>query len=181
MLWLVITMDQKWIPICCFKHDGSVHRMWDKCLVLEENEDFIVVGNIDNMVVEGDGRYWHAKDPAITVFFKDEWYNVICMLRHTGIHYYCNIASPYIMENDTIYYVDYDLDVGKRPDGLIKILDEGEYALHKQQMHYSNELDIILKEALYKVIKKVENKEFPFNDDMILKYAEKLLEETSLN
>lgn len=175
----MIIMDQKWIPVCCYKHDGSVHRMWDKSLVLEETEDYIVLGNINNTVIEGDCRYWQAKDPAITFFFKDEWYNVICMLRHTGIHYYCNIASPYLMFNDTIYYVDYDLDVGKRPDGLIKILDEGEYANHRQKMHYSDKLDLILKDALYKVIKKIENEEFPFNDKKILEYAEELLSLTS--
>lgn len=168
-------MNQKLIPVCCFKHDGSVHRMWDKSIVLEETDDYIVVGNINNTVIEGDGRYWNAKDPAITFFFKNEWFNVICMLRHSGIHYYSNIASPYVIINDVIYYVDYDLDVGKRPDGLIKILDEGEYAHHKEKMHYGEKLDYILKEALYKVVKKIQNNEFPFNDDVVLHYAEKLL------
>ena len=28
----------RWLAIQCFKHDGAVHRTWDRGLVLENNE-----------------------------------------------------------------------------------------------------------------------------------------------
>lgn len=155
------------IPICCFKHNGEVHRVWDDAVVLEHSEKYLVVGSETASVLEGDGRYWRAKEPAITIFFEHEWFNVICMLRQNGIHYYCNIASPYMLQENTITYIDYDLDVGFNPLGQIKILDEVEYERHKKEMHYSMELDYLLKEALYKVLSLINKKEFPFNDDFI--------------
>lgn len=155
------------IPICCFKHNGEVHRVWDDAVVLEHTEDYLVVGSETACVLEGDGRFWRAKEPAITVFFTKAWFNVICMLRTNGIHYYCNIASPYILQENTVTYIDYDLDVGYNPQGQIKILDEVEYERHKREMKYSTELDFLLKDALYKVIKLCKDKKFPFKDQFV--------------
>ena len=152
------------MPICCFKHNGEVHRVWDEAIVLEENDEYIVVGSECANVLEGDGRFWRAKEPAITIFFKKKWYNVICMLRTAGIHYYCNIASPYELQDNVITYIDYDLDVGLNAQGQIKILDEIEYNRHKKEYNYSLELDYLLKKALYEVLKLCKEKEFPFND-----------------
>lgn len=158
------------IPICCFKHNGEVHRIWDEAVVLEANDDYIVVGSETANVLEGDGRFWRAKEPAITIFFAKKWFNVICMLRSTGVHYYCNIASPYILQDDTITYIDYDLDVGLNALGQIKILDELEYNRHKEEMKYSDELDYLLKKALYEVLNLCKEKKFPFVDQDIEEY-----------
>jgi uncharacterized protein len=49
------------------------------------------------------------------------------MLKDTGINYYCNIASPFIMEQKTIKYIDYDLDIKVFADGSYKILDLKEF------------------------------------------------------
>ena len=29
----------RWLGIQCFKHNGSLHRCWDRALVLENNAD----------------------------------------------------------------------------------------------------------------------------------------------
>lgn len=165
----------KWVPICCFKHDGSVHRIWDKTLVLEHTDGLLVVGNDSASVLESDGRTWQVREPAITFFFKDRWYNIICMFRQDGIHYYINIASPYIIEENNIIYIDYDLDVGIKPNQALRVLDEAEYARHRQQMGYSDQLDLILKEALYDVIKKSDKHEFPFTAEYVQKYYEEFM------
>ena len=162
------------VPICCFKHNGEVHRVWDEATVLEENEEYIVVGSECASVLEGDGRFWRAKEPAITVFYKKKWFNVICMLRSTGIHYYCNIASPYEIQDNIITYIDYDLDVGLNSAGQIKILDEIEYNRHKKELNYSLELDYLLKKALYEVLHLCKEKEFPFADKKIEEFYELL-------
>lgn len=166
----------KWVPICCFKHNGSFHRLWDKSMVLDDNDEFLVVANETANVIENDGRCWQAKDPAVTFFFKHEWYNVICMLRHNGIHYYCNIASPYMVERDTILYVDYDLDIGMNNDSMIKILDELEYIKHANDMNYGPDLDLILKKSLYNVGVMCMDHKFPFDDNLVNKYYQKFLE-----
>ena len=32
----------KWIRVMCFKHDGSLHRIWDKAALIYEDEEKII-------------------------------------------------------------------------------------------------------------------------------------------
>ena len=129
------------VLIHCYKHDGNIHRSWDEAVLLKKNDDYIVFGNNKTIVTESDGRTWRTKEPAIMYFFKDKWFNIIAQIKKDGIYYYCNIASPYIIEENTIKYIDYDLDLRIFPSGDYKILDKGEYKYHKRIMNYSDELD----------------------------------------
>ena len=86
-------------------------------------------------------------------FFKDKWYNIIAQLKKDGIYYYCNIASPYIIEEGTVKYIDYDLDLRVFPSGEYKVLDKLEYNYHKKTLNYSDELDRIIRNALTELIK----------------------------
>ena len=115
-----------WLAIQCYKHDGSLHRCWDRGLVLANNDDYIVIATKKAKVMENNGRRWFTKEPAVTIFSKKEWWNVICMLKEDGICYYCNIASPALINNKMIKYIDYDLDAKLFPNGDIRILDEKE-------------------------------------------------------
>ena len=33
------------------------------------------------------------------------------MIRDNGISYYCNLASPFVLDKEALKYIDYDLDV----------------------------------------------------------------------
>lgn len=97
---------QKEIIIVSFKHNGKVHRSWHQTTLIEENEDCFVVASMHSLVVESDGRRWLANEPAVSIFFKKEWFNVVAMLRDDGIYYYVNIASPSVMDDGMIKYID---------------------------------------------------------------------------
>lgn len=139
--------------IQCYKHNGHVHRSWDEAILLDEKEDYIVLGNYKTQVVRAEGIAWRTKEPAIMYFFKDKWYNIIAQLKKDGIYYYCNIASPYIIEEGTVKYIDYDLDLRVFPSGEYKVLDKLEYNYHKKTLNYSDELDRIIRNALTELIK----------------------------
>ena len=109
-------------------------------------------------------------------FYKDRWFNIIEQLKDYGIYFYCNIATPYIIDEKVIKYIDYDLDLRVFPNGSFKILDRMEYRYHKKQMHYSSRLDFILKYELGSLIERVRIKKDPFNKKAIEKYYEKYLE-----
>lgn len=157
------------VIVCSFKKDGSFHRLWENTIVVEQTENYIIVGNSKATVTESDGRFWEAREPAITIFFKDAWYNVIAMIRQTGIHYYVNIASPYIIQENNITYIDFDLDVAMNPANQIKILDEGEYLRHQELMNYSKELDLQIKRSLNEVLERCRNRLPPFDDANIVR------------
>ena len=125
------------LQIQCYKHNKELHRMWMEAVVLEEGKDYLICGNDKTTVVEASGNTWKTKEPAIMFFFKDKWFNVIAQLKKDGLYFYCNIATPYIVEDEMIKYIDYDLDLRVFPDGGYKILDYNEYKYGKYQFKTS--------------------------------------------
>ena len=166
------------LEIHCYKHNGKLHRRWDEAVVLDVFEDYIVFGNNRTTVIDSDGKIWKTKEPAIMFFFKDKWYNIIGQLKDYGIYFYCNIATPMLIDNNIIKYIDYDLDLRVFPNGSFKILDRMEYRFHKKQMHYSSRLDFILKYELGNLIDMVRVKEMPFDKKTVEEYYVKYMELT---
>lgn len=158
------------LNIHSYKHNGKIHRSWDEALFIEENNGYAVFGNYKTLVTEADGRVWKTKEPAIMYFSKDNWFNIIGQLKDNGIYYYCNIASPYVIEERTIKYIDYDLDLRVYPDGGYKILDHNEYNYHKKKMKYPEAIDKIVNKEMVKLIQMKKNKEGPFDKNNIIKY-----------
>lgn len=158
--------------IQCYKHNGKIHRAWSEAVVLDIKKDYIVFGNNKTKVTEAEGNVWKTKEPAIMYFFKDRWYNVIAQIKKDGIYYYCNIASPFIIEENTIKYIDYDLDLRIFPNGEYKVLDRLEYQYHKKIMEYSDELDIVICKGLDDLIEDYKNHAIMFDRTLNLKYGE---------
>lgn len=159
------------LKIHCYKHDGSLHRTWDEATVLDYNDEILVCGNDRTIVTENDGRSHKTKEPAILFFYKSHWFNIIGQLKKQGLYYYCNIASPYLIDDNIIKYIDYDLDLRVFPDGGFRILDKNEYRYHKKIMNYPDNLDVILKNELKELINMNINGKSPFNPQIIKKYS----------
>ena len=157
--------------IQCYKHDGKIHRCWDEAILLDVKDDYMVFGNERTLVTEAQGNTWRTKEPAVMYFFKDKWYNIIVQLKKEGVTYYCNIASPFIIEDDTIKYIDYDLDLRVFPTGSFKILDRQEYKYHKKKMNYSDDLDKVVTNALSELITEYQNGVKMFDMSLNLEYG----------
>lgn len=158
------------LQIQCYKHNGKVHRCWDEAVLIDIKKDYMVFGNEKTLVTESQGNTWRTKEPAVMYFFKNRWYNIIVQFKKEGITYYCNIASPFIIEDNTIKYIDYDLDLRIFPNGSFKILDKGEYKYHKKLMNYSKDLDIAIRSALTELITDYQNGDIAFNKQENIKY-----------
>lgn len=156
-----------------YKHNGKIHRSWDEAVLLEKNREYLVFGNDCTKVIEADGRSWRTKEPAIIYFFYKRWFNIIGQLKQDGIYYYCNMASPFLIEDNTIKYIDYDLDLRVFSNKNIKILDKSEYKYHKIKMNYSKSIDIILQKELDSLITMVKNREVAFDEKNIMKHYNK--------
>ena len=150
--------------IQCYKHNGKPHRCWDEAVVVDIKKDYIVFGNNKTLVTESEGTTWRTKEPAIMYFFRNKWYNIIAQMKKDGIYYYCNIATPFIIEENTIKYIDYDLDLRIFPRGEFKILDKLEYEYHKNKMGYSADLDIVINNALKELIGEYKSGAIMFNE-----------------
>ncbi len=156
-----------------YKHNGQLYKSWDEAVLLEKNEEFYVFGNQQTKVTEVDGRSWYTKEPAILFYFKNHWFNIIGQCKEKGLTFYCNMTSPFLIEEGTVKYIDYDLDVRIFPTGSFKILDRREYAYHKKKMKYSNQLDFIIKKELSTLIGMIRNVDYFFQKDTIENYVRK--------
>ena len=161
------------LSIHCYKHDGSLHRTWDEATVLDINDEVLICGNNKTLVTESDGRTHQTNEPAIIYFYKNKWFNIIGQLKKQGLFYYCNIATPYLIDNGIIKYIDYDLDLRVFPDGGFRVLDRNEYRYHKKIMNYPNEIDKILKNELSALIEMKRANSGPFDKKNIDLYYEK--------
>lgn len=158
------------IQIHSYKHDESLHRIWEKVTILESNDDCIIVANKRTKVIESNGRFWHTREPSVTWFFKHHWFNVIGIIKKDGIHFYCNIASPYLVDEEALKYIDYDLDIKVIDDFSYNVLDRNEYNKHKERMDYPTDLKRILEKELTVLKGMIEKREEPFSKELVKKY-----------
>lgn len=159
-----------YIDIISYKHDGQLHRVWQKTYKIFESDDLVVLVNNKVNVIDGDGHHWKTREPAICYFFKKHWFNVICMIKGEHIYYYCNLSSPFIIDTEGLKYIDYDLDVKLFPDGEVLLLDRDEYDFNITNLHYSDDLRKIIAKNLDFLLAKIENKDDPFNKDSVMKW-----------
>ena len=167
----------RWKKVQAYKHDGTLHRQWSPAFLVEEDDEHWVLASKASMVTEADGRKWMTKEKAIFILFKKRWMNVIAMFKEDrGICYYVNIASPTIMDNGFLKYIDYDLDVKVYPDGVEKTLDEREYDRHCAQYGYPKDLSAAIEKSMAEVKEMIERKEYPFEDSIVEDYYNAFLE-----
>lgn len=153
-----------------YKHNGKLYKTWDEAIFLDETDEYYVFGNKNTKVTKLFGKAWNTKETAILFYFKNNWYNIVAQIKNKGISYYCNIASPVLIDNNTIKFIDYDLDLRIFPNNTYKILDKKEYNYHKKIMKYPEDLQNIVETKLKELIKRFNYKEFPFDKKIIKNY-----------
>lgn len=154
-------------PIFSYKHNKRLHRVWKHVEVLSVSDKCLIVANNRTKVIESDGRNWVTREPAICYFFKDYWFNIIAMIKQDGVHYYCNLSSPYVYDGEAIKYIDYDLDVKIFPDYSYTILDRDEYNQHKRIMDYPEKLKEVIENQLNILLNMINNRFEPFNHENV--------------
>ena len=157
-----VPKEGEFVTIQSYKHDGRLHRTWRDTMVLKTSEHSMIGVNDHTLVTESDGRRWVTREPAIVYFHKKYWFNVIAMIREKGVSYYCNLASPFLLDDEALKYIDYDLDIKVFPDGEKRLLDVDEYEMHSKMMNYPNDIDFILKENVKILVDWINNGDGPF-------------------
>ncbi|MCK4551888.1 MAG: DUF402 domain-containing protein [Tenericutes bacterium] len=161
------------ITLHSYKHDQTLHRVWKSETFLEENDEYIIVANKRTKVIESNGRFWYTREPSVAVFFKNHWYNVICIYKKTGLCFYCNLSSPILQDDEALKYIDYDLDIKVDEDFNYNLLDLNEYNRNQEIMNYSEDIKKILLLEMEDLKKRIESRAFPFDKVKINKLYNK--------
>ena len=142
-----VPKEGEFVSIQSYKHDGNLHRTWRDTMVLKTSEFSMIGVNDHTLVTESDGRRWVTREPAIVYFHKKYWFNVIAMIREKGVSYDCNLASPYLLDEEALKYSDYEL--------------------HSKIMHYPQDIDFILKENVKILVDWINNGKGPFSEGYV--------------
>ncbi len=164
------------VIIQSYKHNQSLHRIWKHETVIENNEDCIIVANKRTKVVESNGRFWYTKEPSVSFFFKNHWYNVIAILKKKRITFYCNLASPALIDDEAIKYIDYDLDLRVESDFTYRVVDIHEFKAHSKEMNYSDKITNILAKETLDLRSRIDQRLYPFNHDLIEKLYQNFID-----
>lgn len=168
--------EGEFITIKSYKHDGSLHRTWRDTMVLKTSENALIGCNDHTLVTESDGRRWVTREPALMYFHKHYWFNIVTMIRDNGVSYYCNLASPVVLDKEALKYIDYDLDVKVFPNGEKRLLDVDEYEEHGKKWAYSPQTDKILKHNVRILVDWINNRKGPFSKEYVEIWYNRYLE-----
>ncbi len=168
--------EGEFITLKSYKHNGSLHRTWRDTMVLKTSENTLIGCNDHTLVTESDGRRWLTREPALVYFHADYWFNIVTMIRDNGISYYCNLASPAVLDKEALKYIDYDLDVKVFPNGEKRLLDVDEYQEFGSRWHYSAETDKILKHNVRTLVDWIDHKKGPFSQEYVEIWYNRYLE-----
>ncbi len=157
------------LSVHAYKFDGCLYRTFEFPRVIYENNEYIILDLQTSRVISQakNKKFYHSssKKDSLWVFFKDKWYNLFVTINEKGhLIYYFNVASPFIYEEDTIKYIDLDLDIRvidvNTQIELIKVLDEKEFEEHARSMLYPKKLVDKAIEVKEQLILSLQNKAF---------------------
>ena len=164
------------LNVQAYKHDGTLYRQWNGVKVIEASPERWVLFMFKTKVSEKSGQRWVVREPIIWWMDRESFSNTTGLIRPSGTYFYTNLASPPIYEDGVIKFIDYDLDIKAYPDSPIKIVDKGEYEAHKKQYAYPTKLQKIIEDTTEKIVKRIKIKDGFFDEDVIDRYLEDLLD-----
>lgn len=122
--------DQKFTVI---KHNPQGEETWRyQGRLVERGEETIVIeAHFDRGDMEFHGMQLCKGDRFVETYYRQRWYNIFAIHDREDDHlkgWYCNIATPAVIEDSRILYRDLALDLLVFPDGRQLVLDEDEFA-----------------------------------------------------
>ncbi|NPV55681.1 MAG: DUF402 domain-containing protein [Anaerolineae bacterium] len=119
-------------PVVVIKKNFQGEEVWRYSgTILARNDHAVLLqATFNNQDTNTYGMWMRKGDRFLEVYFSDRWYNVFEIYdRETGRlkGWYCNIAQPAIIAEDSIAYIDMALDLLVFPDGRQVVLDMDEF------------------------------------------------------
>ncbi|MGB7068938.1 MAG: DUF402 domain-containing protein [Pyrinomonadaceae bacterium] len=147
------------------KYDGSKQRGWKCSLVRRCGPLLEFVGAFDEKVDHKDLGLIRRGTVSYEYYWLDRWYSVFRFHEPAGAlrNYYCNINMPPVIREDSLEYVDLDIDVLVQADMSYNVLDREDFLINAARYQYPAEVIMKVEESLLEVIGLIENRQFPFS------------------
>lgn len=164
------------INVQAYKHNGYLYRQWNGALVLDVKEEYIVLVLPQTKVIEERGQHWRIKEPTIWYFpTGNHFFNATALIRKAGYYLYTNLASPFIFEDNTIKFIDYDLDIKYYPGSSVHLVDVQEHKSNSIEYNYPADVMRRVNDSKNMLLKMIAQEKFVYNKKVTAYYYKKLL------
>jgi uncharacterized protein len=122
------------------KYDGQAHRDYPARRLAEDD-----LGTWLG-IAAGTASVYHGRPsieqiPFVLLVPRSAWWTGMFNPPPRTSEVYCDIATPATWESDTVHLVDLDLDVvRRRATGAVELRDEDEFAEHRVQFGYPDDV-----------------------------------------
>jgi protein associated with RNAse G/E len=158
-------MEKPIWQIAALKYGNQPHYTWPATFKDDDGEQLrlsTVVGGV--LVHHTRGFQELQRRPSDLTFWRNRWYNVFTNYDEDGTlrNFYCNVAMPPSIDENTLNFVDLDLDVRVFPDGTHVLLDEDEFLLHTAKYDYPEWVQNRARQAIDEIVALANQREGPF-------------------
>lgn len=129
------------MTVASTKYDGSHHYRFPVTVVEDAGHRLAVWAPAGTVLDSYRGRfasqrhflwwYYRDRDWNFEVLWERDW---------TPNKHYVNVALPATWDDGVVRFVDLDLDISWWSDGTVHLLDEDEFATHRERMDYPDPL-----------------------------------------
>ena len=151
--------------VSLLKYDQQLHYEWSSH-VIEETDDYV-------LLYAGPGRTLrhHTRGACYTY----DSHSLECFMRHEGftlqldleqdgtMRGYSNIGLPPTITDETIHFVDLDVDLVARQPGEWQLVDEEEFDINRVRYGYPDSLIEQVWQTVDDVKNRIQHQQFPFD------------------
>lgn len=150
------------------KYNNFINYEW-KSTLIEKNDNYIITrGEVNRRLIHhGKNKTFTFENISIEFYTLEEWFTLsIERTTDNKLNYYCNICMPVKVSNDTISFIDLDLDIVKVYGEDWKVVDEDEFEINSKKYNYPLWLINRTIEEKDKLLEKIKSHTFPFNGEI---------------
>jgi protein associated with RNAse G/E len=123
------------------KYDGSLHWHLSMKWLAEDEHGVWVGADANNTCRRGSGPQVTISHAQVRLFPRNVWWTASFNADSARTAIYCDVTTPVDWPSPhEVTMIDLDLDVCRRPDGAVVVLDEDEFAEHQVKYGYPAEV-----------------------------------------
>ena len=147
------------------KFDGRIGKSWPAELIESNNGIIVAKGVFDLDVDHKKLGFIRRGTISYEYYWPDRWYNVFRFHEPEGElrSFYCNFATPAVLQEGVLDYIDLDIDVLADSELNYEVLDLDEFAERTIRYGYTEEILERSTKTVDDLIRLIEKREFPFD------------------
>jgi hypothetical protein len=122
------------------KYDGRLHWHQEASWLGEDEHGVWLGAPPDTPARRGHEPPVVHPQAHVLLFPRTAWWTAVFNAEPVRTEIYCDITTVPVWQDDEVTMVDLDLDVRRRRDGTVEVLDEDEFELHRERYGYPDDV-----------------------------------------